>query len=63
MDKTGRRLKSAFVLSILIVNVHSNLFGRIQSTRVTGRLLCGTAPAPNIQVKLEDYDLGGLLYF
>ena len=59
MDGTGRRLTGVFVLLIVVVSVHSNLFGRLQSARATGRLLCGTTPAANIQVKLEDYDHGG----
>ncbi|KAI6188438.1 hypothetical protein M3Y98_00355000 [Aphelenchoides besseyi] len=41
-------------LSAIIPEQHSG----IQSFRVTGKLLCGTQPASNVQVKLIDDDFG-----
>lgn len=55
------RLTVLLLLLGLAAGLHA--FGLTQSTRVKGQLMCGEKPAADVQVKLEDYDHGYLLFF
>ena len=50
----------AIVLTLSLATLSVDAFGLTQSVHVRGRLLCGSAPAANVQVKLEDYDHGSV---